>query len=162
MSKNINKKLNNYKYLLFLISSCVVLLDQISKYYAKILLSETNPTILNTYNNLILVFNHGIAFSLFSKQSIIQKYTLIIIPLLIILYILYYIIRTQYKFFNGVAYSLILGGALGNLIDRILFDKVTDFIDWHVGMYHWPTFNMADSFVCIGVAIIIIDGIKNK
>jgi signal peptidase II len=59
----------------------------------------------------------------------------------------------------GLGFSFILGGALGNLIDRIADGRVTDFIDWYAGNYHWPTFNVADSFITVGVALLIIEGI---
>ena len=162
MKSKIDYKKTNFKYLFFLFTLCVIGLDQTSKFYAKTLLDPVTPIQINDYSNLILVFNQGIAFSLFSQQNTLQRYFLIIVPLLIIIYLIYYIIKLNYTFFNGLAYSLILGGAIGNILDRIIFNKVTDFIDWHIGIHHWPTFNIADSFVCIGVTMIIIDTLLNN
>ena len=151
-----------YKSIIVFIATCIVLLDQLTKYYARILLNNSYPYFMNKYMNLNLVFNHGIAFSLFSQQSTLQKYILIFVPVVIIIYILYYLLFTKFKCINSLAYCFILGGAIGNLIDRILFDKVTDFIDWHINNYHWPTFNIADSFVSIGVILLIIDMLFHK
>jgi signal peptidase II len=61
-----------------------------------------------------------------------------------------------------IAYSLILGGALGNLLDRFMYGAVVDFIDFHVNLYHWPTFNLADSFICIGAFIYLLSFTNKK
>ena len=70
-----------------------------------------------------------------------------------------YLLNKTYSLLSGIGLSFILGGALGNLVDRIIHGKVTDFIDWYYHNHHWPAFNIADSFISVGVALLIIEGL---
>ena len=150
--KNLYKK--------FLINSFLVLLifliDRFSKIYViyldkKFLGSEIFSS---KFLNINLIWNEGIAFGLFSfGQNNLYNILTIIISLIIIT-ILYFVINSQ-----GIKrYSLlmILGGALGNLYDRIFYKAVPDFIDFHVGNFHWFIFNVADIFITLGVFFMII------
>ena len=134
----------------------IFLLDRISKIYVifldkKFLGSEIFSS---KFLNIQLFWNEGIAFGLFSlKQGKLYNFLTIIIMILIIL-ILYLAFKS-----NGIKkYSLLLifGGALGNLYDRIFYNAVPDFIDLHIGNFHWFIFNLADIFITIGVIFMIL------
>ena len=121
------------------------------------------PTILqiktiNPFFRILLVWNNGISFSMLSSNSQLVRWGLVVFALLIVLYLIKFLKKEK----NGViqfSLILIIAGALGNIIDRIRFGAVIDFLDFHIGNYHWPAFNVADIFICVGVAIIIIHSI---
>ena len=146
----------------FLIVLSIFLFDRFSKIYAihldkKYIGSEIFSS---QFLNIILVWNDGIAFGLFNfKENLYNVLTVFI--LLIILIIIFMIINN-----NGLKrYSLlmILGGALGNVYDRIFNKAVPDFIDFHIGNFHWFIFNVADIFITLGVLIMIsLEYIDNK
>jgi signal peptidase II len=143
------------KYRIFtLAASCSLLLDQLSKIYIdnNFELSQSKRIISNFFN-LTYVRNPGAAFGILAESSIRLPF-FITISVLASLGILWYIRRIpSEKHWQHLALGLILSGALGNLIDRIRFGEVIDFLDVHWYNYHWPAFNVADSAICIGVTI---------
>ena len=152
MSNYINKNL----YSNFLTVIIIFSLDRISKYYV-ILLNEKNlsPDIFTSkYLNISLIWNQGIAFGLFSFNEVNLYNFLTALIAIIIAIIFFMILRSE-----GIKkYSLlmILGGALGNLYDRIFYKAVPDFIDFHIGNFHWFIFNVADIFITLGVIFMIL------
>ena len=150
--KNLSK--NFYIALTFVI--LIFGLDRISKIYV-INLSENTliPEIfLSKFLNISLIWNEGIAFGLFSFDRVYLYNILTVIISLVILIIVFMAIKN-----NGIKrYSLlmILGGAVGNLFDRIIFKAVPDFIDFHIGEFHWFIFNIADIFITFGVIFMIL------
>ncbi len=141
------------------LSAIVIILDQITKHIVRnnINLFEIKPVM--PFWNWTLAYNEGAAFSFLSHAGGWQKIFFGVIAILVSAGLIYYILSKTYHVIAGIAFSFILGGALGNLVDRITAGKVTDFIDWYVGNYHWPAFNLADSFICVGVALLIIDSL---
>ena len=146
----------------FLIVLSIFLFDRFSKIYAINLDKKYfgSEIFSSKFLNIILVWNDGIAFGLFNfKENLYNLLTVFI--LLIILIIIFMIINN-----NGLKrYSLlmILGGALGNVYDRIFNKAVPDFIDFHIGNFHWFIFNVADIFITLGVLIMIsLEYIDNK
>ena len=140
----------------FILVLTIFCLDRITKNFvisqSKINLS--NDLFLSNYLNISLMWNEGIAFGLFAfDESFFYNFiTLLIIIVIIIVFFL--ILKNEgYKKYSLI---LILGGALGNLYDRILFSAVPDFIDFHIGDFHWFVFNVADIFISIGVIIMIL------
>tara|TARA_B100001115_G_C15796138_1_gene393177 strand:+ start:764 stop:1258 length:495 start_codon:yes stop_codon:yes gene_type:complete len=134
----------------------IFLLDRFSKIYVIYINSKlAQDEIYNSkFLNISLIWNEGIAFGLlsFEKQNFYNFITLIII--LIIFIIIYMIIKnTGFKRYSLV---MILGGAFGNVYDRIVYKAVPDFIDFHVGNFHWFIFNVADIFITLGVIFMII------
>ena len=105
--------------------------------------------------NIVFTWNFGTAFSLFNGLGEYAPIALILMTGIIIGIILYYLFARA-KRYEIVPLALIAGGALGNLIDRIRFGAVVDFLDFHIGGYHWPAFNLADSFICLGAFFIFI------
>jgi len=147
---------------LSVISICFIL-DRLSKIYI-INFFINNPVqdyFVNSYTNFVLIWNKGIAFGLFQSESFFHHLVSFII-FCIILLIIYIVIKSN-KFLEIFCYSVIIGGALGNLFDRLYYNAVPDFIDLHYEDFHWFTFNVSD--ICITVAIVLllsIDLIKLK
>lgn len=155
-----NKKLTlGWRFGLIAISIVIILLDQFTKHIARSNLLEFTPKIFLPHWNWLLMYNEGAAFSFLDNQNGWQKIFFTVIASVVSLALIYYILRKCYKLIVGISFSFILGGALGNLIDRIHAGKVTDFIDWYAGTYHWPSFNIADSFITAGVTLLIIETI---
>ena len=150
--KNLNKSFLINISFIFLI----FLLDRVSKIYVinldkKLLGSEIFSS---KYLNISLIWNEGIAFGLlsFDQENLYNLLTLLII--LIILIIFRMILKSSGL--KKIALMMILGGALGNVIDRILYKAVPDFIDFHVGNFHWFIFNVSDIFITLGVIWMVI------
>ena len=111
--------------------------------------------------NIILVWNNGVSFSMFSSESLIGKIFLVLLSTIITSYIIYLLKQEKNKT-NRFAFMLIIAGALGNIFDRIRYGAVIDFLDFYIGSYHWPAFNLADIFICSGVGLIILNTIMTK
>ena len=141
------------------ISIIVIILDQISKHFARSSLELYLPKAFLPSWNWTLMYNEGAAFSFLGNQGGWQKIMFAGFAIVVSAALIYYIMRKSYQMIAGVAFSFILGGALGNLVDRITAGKVTDFIDWYVGTHHWPAFNLADSFICVGVTLLVIESL---
>lgn len=139
------------KRLLFILISMLsaVALDQVTKYLILKNLSVYDSREIFPFLHIVHVKNTGAAFGMF--QTLGSTF-FIILSAVAILFIIYLLAQRTY---NTFGLSLILGGALGNLIDRICYGKVVDFIDFSVGSFHWPAFNVADSALTIGITIII-------
>ena len=157
--KNLNK---NFLINVFLIS-LIFLLDRISKIYVinlnhKLLGSEIFSS---NYLNIILIWNEGIAFGLFSfSQTIMYDLLTLFISVVIIVLLIMLIKSNDLRKYPLL---MIFGGAIGNLYDRIFYKAVPDFIDVHVNNFHWFIFNVADIFISIGViSMILIEIIGNK
>ena len=150
------KFLSKNFYYSFSIVVLIYFLDRISKIYV-IQLDKNNfgSDIFNsTYLNIILIWNKGIAFGLFSFS---ESYLYNIMSLIILIIIFILVIMSQKnKGFKRYSLLIIVGGALGNLHDRIFFSAVPDFIDLHIRNFHWFVFNVADIFITIGVILMII------
>ena len=154
----------------FIISSLLVfsifLLDRLSKIYViyldkKFLGSEL---LSSKFLNIRLIWNEGIAFGLLSFNEKIF-YNLLTLIILIIILIIFFMVLKSYGL-KKYSLLMILGGALGNVYDRIFYGAVPDFIDFHIGNFHWFIFNVADIFITLGVIFMIIIEItgnnKNK
>ena len=147
----VNKFLLN---LIFVIT--LFCIDRFSKIYIIELSEKTNVTeiYLTSFLNSYLVWNTGIAFGLFSLSNEITYNLFTTLIVLINLIIIYLIIVT--KDFRKYFFLLILGGSFGNLFDRLYYRSVPDFIDFHIGNFHWFIFNIADIFITVGVICLIL------
>tara|TARA_B100000886_G_scaffold253231_2_gene179013 strand:+ start:456 stop:923 length:468 start_codon:yes stop_codon:yes gene_type:complete len=123
-------------------------------------LENKNSLFINDYLNLVLVFNTGIGFGLFSLNAGIYYNVLTIFISIVILVLLFFMINSNLK--EKFFFSFIIGGAIGNLYDRIIFKAVPDFIDFHIQEFHWFTFNIADIFISIGIIFMILNEIVYK
>ena len=138
------------------ISAWVFCLDQATKTFIHTQISlEESITVIEGFFNIVYVRNSGGAFGLFeSSHEIIRFILFLFFPLICVVFIFLMLRETQNRF-QVLALSFILGGAAGNYLDRIRLGYVIDFIDWHAKGWHWPTFNIADSFMLIGILIIL-------
>lgn len=143
---------------IFLISICFIL-DRVSKIYVIQLLinNDLKDYYVNQFINITLIWNKGIAFGLLQSESF--TYNLISIFILIIILIIFFMIFKSSKFIEALFYSIIAGGALGNLFDRIYYNAVPDFIDLHYKNFHWFTFNISDILITLGIVSLIVSDI---
>jgi len=138
------------------VSLLIFLLDRFTKAWALKELSSKSINVIPGLFDFRLAHNSGAAFSIFSSSSEpVRKLFLILIPALIALFVLYYGLFRAKDRLTCLSLSFIFGGALGNLYDRALFNRVVDFIDFHFKSYHYPTFNIADVFIFIGVILLV-------
>ena len=137
------------------IATIILLLDQLSKWSALSNLQLGIPEAVLPFMNWLLLLNPGAAFSFLAQGSGWQRWFFTIVGLVACVYIVWLLRKSQNDKILCVALSLILGGALGNVLDRIMYGAVVDFIDLHYANWHWPAFNIADSAICIGAALII-------
>ncbi|MCE7616025.1 signal peptidase II [Vibrio fluvialis] len=113
--------------------------------------------------NLLYVHNYGAAFSFLSDQAGWQRWLFTGIACAVVGLLAFWMRRLPSSDkWNNMAYALIIGGAVGNVFDRVVHGFVVDYLDFYWGTYHWPAFNLADSAICIGAAMIILDGFRGK
>ena len=144
------------------ITLLVILLDQATKLVADAYLFYQQPVPIMPLFNLTLVYNKGAAFSFLSDAGGWQRWFFIVISLTISIVLVIWIGRLERsQRLQTVSIALILGGALGNLIDRSIYGYVIDFIDVYYQQYHWPAFNIADSAIFVGAILLILDSLKN-
>jgi signal peptidase II len=152
--------------LIFFLGAVVVIaLDQITKYAitSRFVMHESYP-VLNGLFNLVYVMNPGAAFGFLADASATFRYTFFTgITVAAVLLILYYLVKSNPRNLMLVSsLTLIFGGAVGNLIDRLRFGAVVDFLDVYIGSVHWPAFNVADSAITIGAILMIWEMILNR
>lgn len=144
------------------IALIVLILDLASKYWVESALEFGQRIPLTGFFNLVLTYNPGAAFSFLSEESGWQRWFLSGIAGSAALLIVYLLNKYKHEKLFCMSLSLVLGGALGNLYDRITLGHVVDFLDFYVGTYHWPAFNIADSAIFIGAALMIYESFRNK
>ena len=155
--------MTNKKFFLdFFLIINIFIIDRASKFY---MINKTENLaetgiFLNSFLNLNLIWNDGIAFGLFSFDQKIYYNSLTIIIILITLIILWMIIKT--KGLEKIAFMMIFGGSIGNIFDRVYYSSVPDFIDIHINNFHWFIFNAADIFISLGVTLLIMLEICKK
>jgi signal peptidase II len=152
--------------LIFIAGAAVIIaLDQFTKsaITARFVLHESFP-VISGFFNLVYVMNPGAAFSLLANASAAFRYILFIgITSVAILLILYYLVKSKIEsYVMVISLTLIFSGAVGNLIDRIRFGAVVDFLDVYIGTAHWPAFNVADSAISVGAVLMIWEMILNR
>lgn len=140
----------------------VLALDLVSKYWIESTLQFGEQIPVTNFFNLVLTYNPGAAFSFLSEQSGWQRWFLSGIASIAAIVIIFLLNKYQLEKLFCWALSLILGGAIGNLYDRIMLGHVVDFLDFYVGTYHWPAFNIADSAIFVGTALMIYDSFRTK
>ena len=137
------------------LAALLVALDQLSKSGVARTLGYGGNIELTPFFNLVLVHNRGAAFSFLSSASGWQREFFIAIAVVASVWVVYLLRRHPQRTLFCLALSLILGGAVGNVIDRVLFGAVVDFLDFHIAGYHWPAFNLADSAITCGAALLV-------
>ena len=144
------------------LSVSVVVLDQLSKYWISSRFSYGESMYVLDIFNLVLVHNTGAAFSLLSDAGGMQRWLFSIIAIVASVWIVWLLHKHQHQKLFALALSMILRGALGNLIDRIAYGYVLDFLDFHWNTYHFAAFNLADSAITCGAFLLIIEAFMEK
>lgn len=143
------------------LSVVVIFADQLTKVVMNNWLNLYETVALTPFLNLTLAYNSGAAFSFLAGAGGWQRWFFTVLAIVIVSVLLVWLNRLkQHVNTEAIAISLIIGGAIGNVIDRVLYGHVIDFIDVYVGSYHWPAFNIADSAIFIGAALLIIDSFR--
>ncbi|MBC3937183.1 signal peptidase II [Undibacterium rugosum] len=143
------------------LATIVILLDQVSKITITRLFAYAETLAVTSFFNLTLVYNKGAAFSFLAQESGWQRYFFTALGLIASAYIIYLMRQHSAQKLFCWALALIMGGALGNVIDRLLYGHVIDFLDFHyLETYHFPAFNLADSAICLGAALFILDELR--
>lgn len=148
------------RFLEFIIVTAVLLIDQITKLIIQqTMLPSQSIEVIKGFFNITFVLNKGAAFGIFSTLSAsIRKPFFAIISIIALALIIYLIATSDEKNkFQRASFGMILAGALGNFIDRIFLGEVRDFLDFYWNSYHWPAFNIADTAICIGTGILIVN-----
>ena len=156
------KKFNKNFYLNCSIVIIIFLIDRISKLYVihKDNLNFNSEIYSSKFLNIHLIWNEGIAFGLFSFNEDYLYNFLTFLILIVIIFIIFMILKSD--LLRKYALLLVLGGALGNFFDRLIYKAVPDFIDFHVGNFHWFIFNVADIFITFGIFFMIIIELTSK
>jgi signal peptidase II len=158
----------------FLVSLCVLVCDQMTKYWASSTLNYAEPVTFLPYFNFTLLHNYGAAFSFLADQGGWQRIFFAVIAFSVSVFLALWIARIDAnKKIEVAGLSLVLGGAIGNLWDRVFLGYVVDFVDWFymsandclsffysipsTSSCHWPAFNIADAAIMLGVALLIVD-----
>jgi len=135
--------------------------DQASKMFFLDVIARHSPPVIEVtpFFNLVQVWNTGVSFGLFQEDSAIRSWTLIAVAAAVLVWLVLWLRRARTRLM-ALALGAIIGGAIGNIIDRIRFGAVFDFIDLHAFGWHWPAFNVADSAIVIGVALLLLDSFR--
>ena len=145
-----------------LLSFGVIGFDQLTKYWVvHKVMSPPQVIEVTSFFNLVMVWNTGASFGLFSSQSLWTQVILVGLAIFFSIFLIVWLRRTR-SVWLSIALGLIIGGALGNAIDRVVYSAVADFLDFHAFDYHWPSFNVADIAISIGVILLLIDGFTGR
>lgn len=138
----------------------VVVLDQFFKIVIVRSFSYGESRPVTGFFNLVLVYNKGAAFSFLADAGGWQRWFFTVLGLAVGAFIVWLLFRHTGQRLFCFAVSLVLGGAVGNVIDRIVYGHVVDFLDFHVRGYHWPAFNVADCAITVGAVLLIVDELR--
>lgn len=144
------------------LSAVVIVLDQLTKQVVTSHLGFGASVPVTPFFDLVLVYNTGAAFSFLSSASGWQRWFFVMLALVISAWLVALLRRHAAERLLSLSFALVLGGALGNVIDRLLHGAVIDFLYFHVGKYYWPAFNVADSAITVGVALLVWDQIRQR
>lgn len=144
------------------LAAALVVVDQISKWIVLGSLHPGETRYVAPFFNWVLTFNSGAAFSFLADAGGWQRWLFTVLALAVSVWIITLLRRHSSDFRLSLALTLVLGGALGNVIDRVRFGAVVDFIQWHVAGYYWPAFNVADSAITLGAICLAWDQFAGK
>ena len=141
----------------------ILLLDRATKYMVLHTIRLHHGIFVTPYYNLTLAYNRGAAFSMLSEAKGWQTWLFSGIAMTVSLGLLIWLFRLKRRqWWDSIAIALILGGAIGNLLDRFIYGHVIDFIQWHWHQFFWPVFNIADSAICIGSTMLVLQSLTFK
>ena len=141
-----------------ILAAVILIADQVSKYLLLQFLEQKQAMVsgveVTSFFNLVLVWNRGVSFGLFNQSDPVMPYLLMALAAVLVTLVGRWLLKAETRL-EAWAFGLIIGGAIGNVIDRIRFGAVVDFLDFHAFGQHWPAFNVADSAIVIGACIIL-------
>jgi signal peptidase II len=142
-----------------MVALATLVLDQLGKWVALAALDPAGPPlrVLPVFN-LVMVWNRGVSFGMFNSGGAFAPWLLSGLALAVVVGLVIWLKRSD-QLLTGLGLGLVIGGALGNVIDRIRFGAVVDFLDFHLAGYHWPAFNLADAGICVGAVLMLADGL---
>ena len=145
-----------------LVASAVIVLDQATKWWVVTIFMDP-PRVVDVWPffNVVMVWNRGVTFGFLGDTPYWGQWALVGLSLAIVAILLLWLRRAETKW-RAAAIGLIIGGSLGNVIDRVHYGAVADFLDFHVAGYHWPAFNFADAAITVGVAIMFFDALFKR
>ena len=139
-----------------------ILIDQASKWWILVEVMDPPKVIpITSLFNLVLTWNRGVSFGLFNNEGNFGAWFFSILAIIIVGILLIWLRKAETKV-QSISLGFIIGGAIGNVIDRVNHQAVLDFIDFHLGSSHWPAFNAADSFITLGAAVLIVDSLFSR
>lgn len=143
------------------VAAVILLADQVSKMVFLDIISQHSPPVIQVtpFFNLVQVWNTGVSFGLFQEDSAARSWTLIGVAAAVLVWLTVWLWRAQNRLV-AIALGGIIGGAIGNIIDRVRFGAVFDFVDLHAFGWHWPAFNVADSAIVVGVGLLLLDSFR--
>lgn len=139
----------------------IVVLDQLTKYWISASFGYGETRAYTGFFNLVLTYNKGAAFSFLASAAGWQRGFFIAVALIAIVVISMLLARHAGEKWLCVSLVLILGGAIGNVLDRIILGQVVDFLDFHLAGWHWPAFNLADSAITAGAVLLVADSLRS-
>jgi len=146
----------------FILAAAIVVADQLVKWSVLAAFAPGERSELTGFFNLVLVFNKGAAFSFLSQAAGWQTPLLAGFAVMASVLVAVLIVKNPERRLMCAGLAAILGGALGNLVDRLRFGQVVDFLDFHAFGWHWPAFNVADSAITVGAVLLIVEGFMHE
>jgi signal peptidase II len=144
-----------------LVAPIVVVLDQLTKAIVLGLFEAGQGIAVTPFFNLVLVWNRGVSFGMFNSGGAFAPWLLSGLALAVVVGLGAWLRSTDQRL-TSFGLGLVIGGALGNVVDRVRFGAVVDFLDFHLAGYHWPAFNVADAGICVGAALMVADGLLTR
>jgi signal peptidase II len=138
----------------------VVLIDQLAKHVLKSLLADRagGIEVIPGFFDLVMVWNRGVSFGMLGGDGALPPWVLSAVAVAISIVLFLWLRRAVLRW-SAVAIGLVIGGAVGNVIDRAVWGAVFDFADFHIGRWHWPAFNVADAAIVLGVAALLVESV---
>ena len=141
------------------IAAVVAVLDQLSKWWiVNVVMNPPRTIEITPFFNLVMGWNKGVSFGLFNNDSSVTAWVLPGVAIVIVGVLTAWLFRVD-RLLLGGALGSIIGGAVGNIVDRLQYGAVADFLDFHVMGFHWPAFNLADSMITVGAVVLILDSL---
>ena len=141
------------------VAAAILVADQVSKWWIlEHVMQPLRSLEITGFFNLVMVWNPGVSFGMFGGSCETGRWVLSAFALAISAFLLNWLRQVDRRF-PALAIGMVIGGAIGNVVDRVRFGAVADFLDVHLFGYHWPAFNVADSAITVGVAILLIDSL---
>jgi len=134
-------------------------LDQLTKWVVLAFLDlPARPIAMTPFFNLVMVWNRGVSFGMLDTLGAVAPWLLSGLALAVVIGLLLWLRQSEHAMM-AIGLGLVIGGALGNVIDRLRYGAVADFLDFHLAGWHWPAFNLADAGICVGAGLIVVDGL---